>query len=100
MVQNKVSSHAAAAKFKELHEQLRSLQEALRGSVKLSDSQKRKLEADIDAMREHLSTETPSPHTLRNIWSGIEHLVTAGDFVEHASRIGAILSELLPLELL
>jgi len=48
-------------------------------------------------MRAHLSTEAPSPHILRNTWSGIEHLVTAGDFVEHASRIGAILSELLLL---
>jgi hypothetical protein len=69
------------AKFSDLHNQLAQLQSMVAASNVLNESQKLDVSADIESMKDQLAKDHPNGNVVRQLWSGVETAVTAGEFI-------------------
>jgi hypothetical protein len=76
------------ANFKVLHDALNNLKDAVTESYDLSESQKLDVAADIESIKDQLAKSQPNRGVVRQLWAGIERVVTGSEFVELVARVG------------
>jgi hypothetical protein len=76
------------ANFKVLHDALNNLKDAVAQSHDLSESQKLDVAADIESIKDQLAKSAPNRAVVRQLWTGIERVVTGTEFVEIMARVG------------
>ncbi len=69
------------AKFSDLHSHLAHLQSLVAASNALNESQKLDVSADIESMKDQLAKDHPNGNVVKQLWSGVETVVTAGEFL-------------------
>src|SRR6266704_1840028 len=69
------------ARFSDLHNQLSHLQSLVAASNALNESQKLNVSADIESIKDQLAKDRPSENVVKQLWSGVETIVTAGEFL-------------------
>jgi hypothetical protein len=69
------------AKFSDLHSQLVQLQSLVAASNALNESEKLDVSVDIESMKDQLAKDHPNGNVVKQLWSGVETVVTAGEFL-------------------
>ncbi len=69
------------AKFSDLHSELAQLQSLVAASNALNESQKLDVSVDIESMKDQLAKDHPNGNVVKQLWSGVETVVTAGEFL-------------------
>src|SRR5260370_14263613 len=69
------------AKFSDLHSHLAHLQSLVAASNALNESQKLDVSADIESMKDQLAKDHPNGNVVKQLWSGVETVVTAGEVI-------------------
>lgn len=70
------------ANFSDLHRQLSQLQSLVAASSELNEQEKLDVSVDIESVKDQLAKEHPSGNVIKELWFGIEAVVTAGEFLE------------------
>ena len=70
------------AAFRQLHEQLDVLKGATIQSDDLQESDKLEIAADIESIKDQLAKSKPNKTAIRQLWSGLKAMATAGDLVQ------------------
>jgi len=81
--------------YEQLHKELSSLKQTVSGCDSLSDNQKLDIAVDIESIKDQLAKPTPNKTIIRQLWSGIEKVVTAAGLVEFVTKISPQIASLL-----
>jgi hypothetical protein len=81
--------------FTDLAHVLQELRHAVLAAPALGDEDKLNVVADIDSLQGQLQKPSPSKELVRNLWSGIEKVVTAACFGELVVRAARMIAPLL-----
>lgn len=81
--------------YEQLHKELSSLKQAVSECDSLSDNQKLDTAVDIESIKDQLAKSTPNKTIIKQLWSGIEKVVTAAGLVEFATKIQPLIASLL-----
>jgi hypothetical protein len=83
------------AEFRQLHAELNALKDAVTSSGTLTDGQKLDVAADIESIKDQLAKSEPNKSVVRQLWSGVERVVTGSEFVDLMSRAGPAIAAFL-----
>lgn len=81
--------------FRDVGEALAALREAIKESRTLEEAAKVDLVVDVDSIQDQLAKREPNKTVLQTLWTGIERVATAHDFVEAAVRVAPLIAALL-----
>lgn len=83
------------AAFKELHQQLDTLKEAMIKSDDFAESEKLDIAADIESIKDQLAKAKPNKTVISQLWSGIRGVVTAGELVQLVGQATPLIARVL-----
>jgi preprotein translocase subunit SecD len=78
----------------DLSELVSNLIQKISSSDNFEEEQKLDLTSDLNTIQNQLSKTKPDKGIIAKAWSGIEHIVTAGGFVELATKIGELINNI------
>jgi preprotein translocase subunit SecD len=78
----------------DLSELISDLIQKISSSDNFEEEQKLDLTSDLNTIQNQLSKTKPDKSIIGKVWSGIEHVVTAGGFVELATKIGELINNI------
>ena len=82
------------ATFKELHERLETIKEAVTRSTELSESQKLDISADIESIKDQLAKSKPNKTVIGQLWSGVKVAVTTGELVQLIAQATPLVAQI------
>ncbi len=82
-------------KYKELHQELNDLKEAITESNAISDTEKLDIAVDIESMKDQLAKAQPNKTLVSPLWIAIKRAATAAGLVEQVSKIVPLITGLL-----
>jgi len=81
--------------FKELHESLNKLKEAIVESDKLDDKEKLNAASDLETLKDLLVKEEPDPSIVGKLWSGAEKAATVAGAIDLVAKATPLITKLL-----
>jgi hypothetical protein len=81
--------------YRQLHEALDELKQAVTLSRTLTETIKLETAVDIESLKDQLAKQQPNRQVVRTLWTSIQNAVTGADFIELLAKIGPAISGLL-----
>ena len=82
------------AQFEGLHKLLENLKKEIASSDKIDDRQKLDLAVDIECIRDQLAKQEPNKPIVKQLWSGVEKVVTGAGLVSLITQISPLIAGL------
>lgn len=82
--------------YKELHQQLDLLKQAVSESDSITEPQKLDIAVDIESLKDQLAKPTPNKTVIGHLWSAVEKSVTLARFIEYVAKVKPLIASLLP----